>query len=84
MDDNNNILLQLRAVQDQIRLAKEAYQQRNQHLSGDQLELAWDRICESIGVVRYASEIPRTLSWHSQVTVRQTITTGWDAGLISL
>lgn len=76
MDDNNNILLQLLAGQDQIRAAKEAYRQQNQHLSGDQLELAWLQLCGLLGAVGNAPEKPRTLSRNSQVTVRQTITTG--------
>jgi hypothetical protein len=83
MDDDNNIALQLRAGQEQVRAAMEAFRRRNRHLSGDQLELEWIRFCESPG----APEKPRTSSWTGcpgsfQVTVRSDHTTGEDAGLI--
>ena len=72
MDDNNNIL-------DQIRAAKETFRWNNQLLSEDQLELAWLRMCATLpGVVGYTPEKPRISSWtgysgSSQVTVRQTM-----------
>jgi hypothetical protein len=69
---NDDMLLQ------QLRAAKEA---NRWQLSGDQPELEWLRIYES-------PEQPLTLPWtggpgNFQVTVRQTMPTGGNAGLIS-
>lgn len=85
----DNDMMQLRTAQEQLLAAKEAFRRSYRDLSGDQLELAWNRFCSSPGAgVGHPPDLPRTMSWTgylegSGLSVRSTIyPTGEDSGLI--